>query len=517
MRHKASLKCQKRIKFSLDFVDAVDYSPNVHAPINFATGACQRIGRAQEYIRNFATRTFNGTNTVIIPRTSHGNLLYNHYNRQLDFWAAHVRGRVNQLFEFNPHPIYSLDEWLDHSSYTQTRKAQIRAQSDIPADYYKVDTFIKKEAYPEIKAPRLINSRSDAFKKLVGPFTHAIEKDIFSSKFTIKGRNARDQIKIIHDRLSNKLSYLSTDYSKWESSITPEVIDKIERILWEQYPSPYPWDFHTWFINHCKSNNLVARGKMNCKVHGVRMSGDMHTSLGNTFINIVLTDYIMSRLGLAWDGFFEGDDGLIGLDVIINEDQLEQIRVMALELGFSLTMECAYTLSEATFLSRHIVDANTAFREPIKAIVHSQWSFSLHRFPEAELLRSRGYGLIMENPRCPILYKLGVSMIQHAGSGRIHCDQWYKQYYNIPDELNFDQRSFQDYPTHHDRVQFALLFNIPIDLQLRIEDSIEINDWVMVNELLTRLVKTSHPDWVYNYHFVRNYPRSLDHYDETER
>ena len=258
MRHKASLKCQKRIKFSLDLVDAVDYTPNVHAPINFATGACQRIGRAQEYIRNFATRTFNGTNTVIIPRTSHGNLLYNHYNRQLDFWATHVRGRVHQLFEFNPHPIYSLDEWLDHSSYTQTRKAQIRAQSDIPADYYKVDTFIKKEAYPEIKAPRLINSRSDAFKKLVGPFTHAIEKDIFSSKFTIKGRNARDQIKIIHDRLSNKLSYLSTDYSKWESSVTPEVIDKIERILWEQYPSPYPWDFHTWFINHCKSKNLVS-------------------------------------------------------------------------------------------------------------------------------------------------------------------------------------------------------------------------------------------------------------------
>lgn len=515
-RHRASLKCQKRIKFSLDFVNAVDYTPNVHAPINFVTGACQRVGRSQEYYRNFSTRIFDGSQTIIVPRTSHGNLLYRNYNHQLDQWATHVRARVGQLFTFNPHPIYSLDDWLDHSSYSSARKAQIRAQSDIPLDYYRVDTFIKKEAYPEIKAPRLINSRSDAFKKLVGPFTHAIEKDIFSSRFTVKGKNSLEQISMIHERMHGKLSFLCTDYSKWESSITPEVIDKIERILWDQYPSPYTWDFHSWFVNHCKTNNLVARGKMTSKVHGVRMSGDMHTSLGNTFINIMLTDYIMTRLGLTWDGFFEGDDGLIGLDVVISEEQLDAIRTIALELGFTLTMECTSTLREATFLSRHIIDDHTAFREPIKAIVHSQWSFSLHRFPENELLRSRGYGLIMENPHCPILYKLGVEMLKRAGTGKVICDQWFKQYYAIPDVVDSNM-SFNNFPTYHDRIQFAQLFNIPIDLQLRIEQSMELGDWVQVNEYLTRLVKLTHPDWVYNYSFVRDYPMSLDHYDYSER
>jgi len=489
----------------------VDFTPNVHAPINFLTGACQRIGRAQEYIRNLATRWFDGVDTHIIPRTAQGNRVYNQYVRNILAWSNHVRLHMDELFSFNPYPSYSLEDWLSHSSYNECRKAKIRAQSDIPSDYYRVETFIKKEAYPEIKAPRLINSREDGFKKLVGPFTHAIEKDIFSSRFTIKGKNARDQIAIIHDRLSGKKSFLSTDYSKWESSITPEVIDHIESLLWSKYPSPYGWDFHTWFNHHCKNNNLFARGKMSCKVHGVRMSGDMHTSLGNTFINIMLTDYILTTLGLTWDGFFEGDDGLIGLDVVVSDQQLQAISNMALSLGFSLTMERAYHLSDAVFLSRHIVDQQTAFRDPIKALVHAQWSFSLHRFPEEELLRSRGYGLIMENPRCPILYELGVAMIQVAGSGRVHCDQWYKDYFGIPDVVS--SKGYYDFPTPVDRQTFHRLFGISVGTQCMVEDAIRARDWPRVNELLTRLVKEHQPSWVVNYFNVREFVKVLDHFN----
>lgn len=508
---------QKRIKFPISFVDAVDYTPNVHAPINFVSGACQRIGRAQEYYRSLASRFFDGQHTVVPPVPQDAAVQYHNYTRAIQDWGRHVQSRIDTLFSFRGDVTYSLEDWLSHSSYTEARKRMIRKCDDIPRTFYRVETFIKKEAYPEIKPPRLINSREDAFKRIVGPFTHEIEKDIFSSRFTIKGLAPSEQIARVHDRLSHCKSFLCTDYSKWESSVTVEVMRHVESLLWAKYKSPYPWDFHSWFLDQITNNHIYARGVLKASVKGVRMSGDMHTSLGNTFLNIVLTDYICSRMGITWDGFFEGDDGIIGLDVELSPARLQQFSAEALSLGFSLTMEYHTRLIDCTFLSRHIVDRDTAFREPLKAIVHAQWSFSLHLFDAKMLMRSRGFGLINENPGCPILFSLGRCFLRYAGAGSLgHVDHWYREFYNLP--VSYDGELPQTTITPKARAYFQELFNIPVGLQISIEDALESGNFPKACELITALVNNKHPDWVHNYFFSRlGSSMMLDHYDYCMR
>lgn len=507
---------QARAMMPIHFVDVVDFSPTITAPINFVSGACQRVGRNLKALRNENTRYFNGH--VTVPgRMSNRALVYlNVMSTRFQLFENHFTQRYSELFPTTLCPVYSVEDWLDHSSYSEARKQQLLAAKDHPRVSYKVDSFIKKEAYPEIKPPRLINSREDAFKILVGPFTHVVEKDIFSSRFTIKGKTAEQQNHIIFERLRYKKFYLSTDYSRWESSVTEDFITRFERFVWNKYPSPYPWDFHTWLTDNTLHNRICARKIFTGSVVGTRMSGDMHTSLMNTTINIVLTDYIMTTLGLTWDGFFEGDDGIIGLDIVPSQTQLQSISQIANELGFDLTMETASCLKDATFLGRHIISSDCSMREPCKAICHAQWSYSLTRHDPLEIVRSRGYGLIQENPQCPILYSLGKAFLRFAGEGPIHhIDQWYKQFYNIPDYI--DKLTFNNHPTTESRQAFRELFGLDYSNQIYIEHLLDTNQFELARHHLTAFVSIHYPAWVDNFLLSASNIRAFHHFDVNDR
>lgn len=507
---------QARVMMPLHFVDAVDFSPSVTAPINYVTGACQRIGRNLKALRDHNTRYFNGQ--VVVPgRISKRGLKYlDTMNRRFADFERHYQARYDSMFPVTLLPRYSLEDWLDHSSYSASRKLQLIKAIDHPRLSYKVDSFIKKEAYPEVKPPRLINSREDAFKVLVGPFTHAIEKDVFSSRYTIKGKDSKTQTRIIYNRLRHKVFFLSTDYSRWESSVTDNFISKLERFVWNKYPSPYPWDFHDWLTNNTLNNRLCARKIFGGTVVGTRMSGDMHTSLMNTVINVLITDYIMSVLGITWDGFFEGDDGLIGLDSVPTPAQIQSISLLANELGFDLTMETSLQLKDATFLGRHIISDSATMREPCKAICHAQWSYSLTRHDPLEIVRSRGYGLIQENPHCPILYSLGKAFLRFAGDGPIsHIDQWYRDFYDIPWYVR--DVDVSAVPTDDTRREFERLFGVPYSTQVYIEHLLDTNQFELVKLHLTELISRNHPTWVSNYYLSTDFIRAFHYFDSSDR
>lgn len=497
-----------RLKMPIDFLDAVDFTPDINAPISVDSGMKQRLCKNNVFMRGFGNE-IQGDVLIRMPIVPVERNLQVNYRVSVQQWANWIHR--NQMIIIRPHK-YSIDEWLDHSNYNGNRKLQLRRALGKPKDWYPVKTFIKKEAYPECKPPRTINSRHDAFKVLVGPFTHQIEKDVFSSRWTIKGKNLNDQNHTVFTRLNQADYFLSMDYSRWESSVGPEVIRMIEMPFFRRYASPYNWDFHRWLEGHILNNALQSKGRNSCKLNGVRMSGDMHTSLMNTYLNMHLTAYIFDTLHVQWDGFFEGDDGLVGLWGNHNwQHIINNVQVISRHLGFDLKVIGADQLYKVPFLSRHYLSPTVAVRDPFKALCHAQWSFSLHKHPADVIVRSRGFGLAFENSGGPILPNLGNLFLRFSGGGKMCFDQWWKEQFNAPDVTHAVQ--FESYPSSDVRFKFQELFGITVAQQLEIEWYLDNDDLVKVKDLLNTLFTQFRPQWVRNYLFVSELKMRTYHVD----
>lgn len=497
-----------RLKMPIDFLDAVDFTPDINAPISVDSGMKQRLCKNNILFRGFGD-VIVGDVLVRQPIGLIEMNVLNNYRVAMGNWVAWIN--QNNLIEVKPH-IYSLEEWLSHSNYNGARKQQLIKALAKPKDYYPVKTFIKKEAYPECKPPRTINSRHDAFKVLVGPFTHQVEKDVFGCKWTIKGKDLKTQNEIVYNRLHHADYFFSMDYSRWESSIGPVVIRDIEMPFFRKYPSPYHWDFHTWLENHILNNSLVSKGRNSCKINGVRMSGDMHTSLMNTYINLNLTAYIMSVLGIQWDGFFEGDDGLVGVWGNYNWAHIiNNIQLISHHLGFDLKIIGSDQLYRVPFLSRHYLSSKVAIRDPYKSLCHAQWSYSLHRHPADIIIRSRGFGLAFENENAPILPHLGNLFLRKSGEGKMYFDQWWQQHFQVSNYTKMVQ--FETNPTYDVRVKFNEVFGITVADQLEIENHLDNDNLEEAKNILMRYFRAYRRTWVQNYEFVSNIKLRTYHLD----
>lgn len=467
------------------------------------TGLLHRVGRNMIGFRDILTQTFtvDTARTVKYP-TDGFYTRYMTYKDRVNNFANFIRKNHDKMFTTTPLTDYDIDHWIDERNYSERRKKQLRNCTRIPRDKYRIDTFVKNEAYPEVKPPRLINAREDDFKVLMGPLTHHIEQDIFKAGYSVKGFNRKEQNKIIYDKLHKYNTFICTDYSRWESSITSDLIEKVEGFLWEKYASDLI-PFNTKFIiDHTTNNYLLARKVFVAELKGIRMSGDMHTSLMNTYINIMLSKYIMHSLGYELVGFFEGDDGIMGVDSQLNEKALNaEINGMSKALGFDLKMEVYHNLYEAPFLSTHVISPEISIRNPIKILTHMQFSFSSQ--PLDELARAWAYLLTFEHKDTPVLHSLGNMLFRILGEGKIaSLSKWHDEYYKIPKYLT---QSTSPSISTTTRVKFQELFNIPIAMQNHLEKLCDSNDQVEFSRIVDSLILRDKPDWLVNGHKVKPY------------
>ena len=60
--------------------------------------------------------------------------------------------------------------------------------------------------------------------------------------------------------------------------------------------------------------NIVQNRYLDCIIEARRMSGEMNTSLGNGFSNLMFMAFVCEKLGLNCNGVVEGDDGLFAFN-----------------------------------------------------------------------------------------------------------------------------------------------------------------------------------------------------------
>lgn len=406
---------------------------------------------------------------------------------------------VDLWLKRNLKPLHDADvpgfeSWLESTPYSMARKQELRRVWDKESrepqwkKWRVVKSFIKDETYPEYKYPRLINSRVDSAKCFWGPLVDAVAKRLFENPWFIKNTPVAERPFVISDRLEKPgATYVCTDYTAFEAHFTPEIMSMIQdRLFFHMYKSTsYYLDVRRFCTEVLAGTNKCRFKFLTCKVRGVRMSGEMDTSLSNGFSNLMLFLYVSWRNGLVIDdtsrpaqvrGFVEGDDGIFVVDLPPLAPRSEQFA----DLGFTIKIVTTKNFNEASFCGQ--------LYDPVERVVVTDVIDALCRFgwtnkkyvnasdqTRLQLLRAKGFSFYYQYNGCPILAALGQRILELTQDVTIeqriidNMDLWEKEKF-----LSFQKLDLPAYkePGIETRRLVEKLYNIPVSQQLLWEDII---------------------------------------------
>jgi hypothetical protein len=155
-------------------------------------------------------------------------------------------------------------------------------------------------------------------------------------------------------------------------------------------------------VQRCKMRTAHAKGH-------ARMSGDMCTSLGNGFTNLMLALFAAQEYGWASEvaGVVEGDDGLFRADGPVPPESFYA------RLGFIIKLEQSEDLGKAGFCQTYF-DSNDEFPQnvvnPLKFLGKAGWTTSSAKHGGKGVLRqlavAKAFSLLFMAPNGPVISSL---------------------------------------------------------------------------------------------------------------
>lgn len=210
------------------------------------------------------------------------------------------------------------------------------------------NTFMKVEKVPINKTPRTIQPRSPIYNIGVGRFLKRAEKKIFRALAKVwkqrhvvfKGLNACEmasEFRRLWGKYTNPVA-VGLDASRFDASV--------DEGLLEHEHSLYNMLFRDKELRRLLTYQLKNVGRARCfdgtiryKVAGGRGSGDMNTSLGNSYIMCALIWVWLYRRGIKASLANNGDDCVVIMDAEDLDKFTEGFDAYALELGFTMVVE----------------------------------------------------------------------------------------------------------------------------------------------------------------------------------
>lgn len=196
-----------------------------------------------------------------------------------------------------------------------------------------VTVTVKDEPYDDFKQARLIFSRDDHFKVRVGPMFKRIEKELFKLPFFIKKVPVWDRSKFIKRLYEPDATYYACDYTSFETHFVRQIMRGIEFELYK-YMAPDDAEGHQFIkdLEVLVGQNMCSSKLVSLEVEACRMSGEMNTSLGNGFCNLIFMMYACHVQGITCDGIVEGDDGVFRMSKELNPKIFD-------EMGLNIKLE----------------------------------------------------------------------------------------------------------------------------------------------------------------------------------
>lgn len=406
---------------------------------------------------------------------------------KLDRAALHRMKAFVQAFvekNFTPIPAdadVTLETWLAGTTYSAGRKEELRQvwYGSAGAIRFRKDfenkNFMKKESYGAYKHARGINSRTDVFKCFTGPYFKLMESEVYKHPAFIKHVPQRQRPSYIMDMLGKFPGpWQETDYSQFEKHFTPDVLHSIEFVLYRHMLQNFPGVYRVIAAALAGQNKCVNKF-FTLTVLGRRMSGDMCTSLGNGFTNLMLAQFIAHEKGGVITGVVEGDDGLFFSSVPLTPEDFYR-------LGFTIKMLHHNDLLRTSFCGLVMSRDLSTMTDPFKVLVNFGWTNSPqmgggHKVLGG-LLRAKALSLAYEHPQCPILSKLAMRVLSQTEQFSPRYSQgWYDQQLIRETSLFKEEtaRMLEQGPSSSTRRDFAAHYGVPVHIQLEVEN--EIDRW----------------------------------------
>jgi hypothetical protein len=404
----------------------------------------------------------------------------------------------------------SIETWLAQTNYPAWRKKQLLQKYRAIVDqfderYFNVKSFQKDEVYPEYKYPRAINSRVDEFKCLTGPVFKLIEKALFKLDWFIKKVPVKDRPRVIFERIGHGYQFIATDHTAYEAHFTREMMEDCEFQLYSYMTQNLPChEQFMWYMHH------VIAGVSKCffrdfmvKVNATRMSGEMNTSLGNGFSNLMFMLFMCKEKGCKdVSGFVEGDDGIFTM--IGEPPTIEDFA----ELGLTLKCEISSELNTASFCGL-VFDVQDQLN--VTNVLEELATFGLTtaRYARAskrrlmELLKCKAISLAYQYPRCPILFalaKYGLRVTKDYKAKAGYMNEYERALF-LEAKLHSQQQLSP--PPIRTRMLVEQLYGVSIENQLKVEaylDSLEEVQPLRI-PILGHLFPDSWSDYYYRYAF----------------
>lgn len=373
-----------------------------------------------------------------------------------------------------------VQQWLAQAPYTQARKTELLNKHQAIRNKYDprlftANCFVKAESYNKYKYPRIIFSRSDEFKTLVGPTFSLIDDAIFALRWFIKKTpNAERPKKIIEQLYRSGATYSSTDYISYESSFRRLMFETVELPIYDFLTQLLPnHDEFMWYVDNVMCSwNLCQFKDFNMAVYCTRCSGDQNTSCGNGIYNLAATLFLyyekigIEALDLAI--YVEGDDGLQReIKNGLNAKDYASV-------GLAVDITKSDKLTALSFCGIVMDDRDMInVTDPICYISDFFWLnrqyFAARQTKLEELLKCKALSALYQYPGCPIIYPLAKTMIRLL-SDVILDEERLKV-------LMRDNYKYEEFMTnHHHYLKNPQMYDIPIPTRTRqlVEDLFRI-------------------------------------------
>lgn len=461
------------------------------------------------------------------PPKPNRKLLHGEFRQFVRAWLR------KNLKPLSPFSDTSFETWLAGTHYPLWRKEELRVKweafthiDDPRKKYRMVKSFMKDEVYPSYKHARGINSRSDEFKCYMGPFFKLIENEVYKIHHFIKHIPVAQRSKLIQETLYKEgARYMATDYTAFESLFTEELMGVCEFELYDYMTQALPE--HNLFMRECYETlggeNICEWKDFVVRIMATRMSGEMCTSLGNGFSNLMFMLFMCERKGCTEvDGYVEGDDGIFSM---IGEPPTSTDFA---ELGLNIKIEVHDRLSTASFCGI-IFDEHDCLNvtDPREVLATFGWTTSNYKRASRKkldvLLRAKAMSLAYQYPGCPVISSLaqyGLRVTRSVCIDRIfeknhQMSMWEK------DQLREAQANFSKVKTvavpMATRLLVEEMYNLPVNIQLEIEEYLDSLDTLTKLDIpiLRDLVPSDWCDY-YDTYLIKSMPRNKElEYDST--
>lgn len=214
---------------------------------------------------------------------------------------------------------------------------------------------------------------------------------------------------------------MATDYTAFESHFTESLLALCEFRLYAYMTRNLPC--HRQFMRDLHvllGENSIFFKNVKCGVRATRMSGEMNTSLGNSFTNLMLYFYI-HRFNPYSNAVVEGDD-CVGVYVGKTPTTADYAR-----LGLTVKIETPSCLSQASFCGQIFTEEFETIVDPHKIIAKTGWIDAAYidskEKKKKELLRCRAMSLLSMYPACPIVTSYGLYLLRATAGYHYFVDK----------------------------------------------------------------------------------------------